>query len=113
MTSFRSVAILGAGTMGARASGLLAPFPIYATIFAVFMHRFDGPDSCAPFLRGVVKAALAATAFFLTFAVAVVQLGLTSTTLAALALTTIAYGLILYAGRRMTWPALGFTKERG
>jgi hypothetical protein len=90
----------GAATMGARASGLVAPFPVYATIFAVFMHRFDGAETCAPFLRGVVKAALAASAFFFTFAFAVEPWGLATTAVAALTATLAAYGLILLAGGR-------------
>jgi hypothetical protein len=79
----------GANFLGPRWSGLIAPFPIYATVFSVFMQKFDGPDACASFLRGVVMAALAASAFFFTFSLTVNEWGLISAALASLFATVL------------------------
>jgi hypothetical protein len=89
----------GASLLGSRWSGLLAPYPIYATVFAVFMQRYDGPDASAPFLRGVVVAALAAAAFFFTFASTVVALGILLAASLSLCATLAVEGSMLLFGR--------------
>jgi fluoride ion exporter CrcB/FEX len=43
-----------AGALGPHLSGLLAAFPVLASVLAVFTHRQDGPDATAAFLRGLV-----------------------------------------------------------
>ena len=43
-----------AGALGPHLSGLLAAFPVLASVLAVFTHRQDGPDAAAVFLRGLV-----------------------------------------------------------
>jgi hypothetical protein len=99
----------GASLLGSRWSGLLAPYPIYATVFAVFMQRYDGPHASAPFLRGVVVAALAAAAFFFTFASTVVPLGTFAAATLSLCATLAVEGFMLLFGhsiwRRETRPA--------
>jgi hypothetical protein len=55
----------GATILGPHLSGLLTTFPAYATILAVFIHRFEGADACAQFLRGVVTGSLTTAVFFL------------------------------------------------
>ena len=84
--------------LGPRWSGLLAPYPIYATVFAVFMQRFEGPNSSAPFLKGVVVAALAASAFFFTFSSTVTSLGTALSAALALLATVLVQGTMLFAG---------------
>jgi hypothetical protein len=72
-----------APTLGPHLSGLLAPFPIYATILAVFTQRFAGPTAAANLLRGVVYGIFAAATFFLVLAALLSQLGIAPTFLLA------------------------------
>lgn len=57
-----------AGALGPRLSGLLAAFPVLATVLAVFTHAQEGAAAVAQFLRGLVTG-LSAFAVF-CFAVA-------------------------------------------
>ena len=47
-----------AATLGSRLSGLLATFPVYAGILAVFAHGQDGPGPATRALRGLLAEAL-------------------------------------------------------
>jgi hypothetical protein len=91
----------GASLLGSRWSGLLAPHPIYATVFAVFMQRYDGAHASAPFLRGVVVAALAAAAFFFTFGSTVVPWGTFVAATVSLGATLAVEGFMLFFGSRV------------
>jgi len=82
----------GARVLGPHLSGLLTTFPAYATILAVFIHRFDGADACALFLRGVVTGSFATAVFFFLIASLIIQLGL-----------LIAIGLALLAAMMMQY----------
>jgi hypothetical protein len=57
-----------ASVLGPRLSGLLAPFPLYATILAVFTQHFAGPRAAARLLRGVVYGLFAFATFFFVLA---------------------------------------------
>jgi hypothetical protein len=92
----------GASLLGPRWSGLLAPYPIYATVFAVFILKFDGPQASAPFLRGVVVAALAAAAFFFTYASTVAPSGIPLAATISLCGTILVQGIMLLL-RRKVW----------
>src|SRR5581483_6051391 len=43
-----------AGLLGPQLSGLLTPFPIYATILGTFTHHFQGTEAASRLLRGVL-----------------------------------------------------------
>lgn len=68
----RMVAALGmvllitgaAASLGPRLSGLLSPFPIFATVLAAFTHQFDGADAAAALLRGVLIGMFSFALFF-------------------------------------------------
>jgi hypothetical protein len=57
-----------APALGPQLSGLLAPFPIYTAILAVFTHRLEGPAAAAHLMRGVVLGLFAFSVFFLLVA---------------------------------------------
>jgi hypothetical protein len=57
-----------AGTLGARLSGLLASFPVLATVLAAFTHAQEGPAAAAQLLRGFAVGLVAFAVF--CFAVA-------------------------------------------
>jgi hypothetical protein len=58
-----------AGWLGPRLSGLLAPFPIIATVLAVFTHAQRGPEELVRLLRGMVSGFGAFALFCFTLAV--------------------------------------------
>jgi hypothetical protein len=70
-------------------SGLLSPFPIYATILAAFSHHFQGASSARRVLRGVAYGAFAFSTFFLivSFTLPVWNALLTYTVAAVVALS--------------------------
>jgi hypothetical protein len=84
-----------AGWLGPQLSGLLAPFPIIATVLAVFTHAQRGPQELVRLLRGLVSGFGAFALFCFTLAVSLPSLG----TLAAFALASgvavLAQGLLI------------------
>jgi hypothetical protein len=58
-----------AGALGPRLSGLLAAFPVLASVLAVFMHAQEGPDAVADFLRGLLSGLAGFAAFCFVVAV--------------------------------------------
>jgi hypothetical protein len=79
-----------ASALGPQLSGLLAPFPIYATILAAFTHRLEGAAAVAQLLRGVVLGLFAFSTFFLIVALLLVPAGIT---IAFVAATIVALGI--------------------
>jgi hypothetical protein len=59
-----------AGALGPAVSGVLTPFPIAASILAVFTLAHDGPAASVALLRGFVTALPGFAAFFFAVAVA-------------------------------------------
>jgi len=58
--------LTGAATiLGPRLSGLLAPFPMFTTILAVFTHHFQGAGAARRLLRGVITGTVTFVVFFL------------------------------------------------
>src|SRR3954454_8771585 len=58
-----------AGALGPRLSGLLAAFPVLASVLAVFMHAQEGADAVADFLRGLLSGLIGFAAFCFVVAV--------------------------------------------
>lgn len=82
------VGISGAAPLiGGRAAGVLATFPVYASVLATFAHRLRGPGDGIAVLRGMVTGLLGFSTFFLVLAEA-----LASTSI------LIAFGLAIAAG---------------
>ena len=57
-----------AGWLGPQLSGLLAPFPIIATVLATFTHAQRGTDELLRLLRGLISGFGAFALFFFTLA---------------------------------------------
>jgi len=64
-----------AGWLGPQLSGLLAPFPIIATVLATFTHAQRGTDELRRLLRGLVSGFGAFALFCFTLAVSLKHLG--------------------------------------
>ena len=65
-----------APAIGARLSGLLSPFPVYAGILAVFAHRLDGSGAAVAVWRGLLFGLFAFVAFFSVLGAALEPLGI-------------------------------------
>ena len=84
-----------AATLGPRLSGLLATFPVYAGILAVFGHRHDGPGPATRALRGLLAGLFSFAAFFAVIAALIERVGTAPAFAAALLVTVALQGLAL------------------
>lgn len=65
-----------AAILGPQLSGLLAPFPMFTTILAVFTHHFQGASVARRLLRGVVAGSFTFVTFFLVISLLVNRWGI-------------------------------------
>lgn len=63
-TTFIVVITTISNIIGPQLSGLLSPFPIFATVLCVFAHRLHGADAAIHFLHGLLLGLLAFASFF-------------------------------------------------
>ena len=92
-----------ADTLGPQLSGLLAPFPVFGLVFAVFTHAQQGGKACIGVLRGIVLGSAAYAAFFAIIGFALPKLGVAASyPLAALAAVTTSGAFYLHNRRRRT-----------
>jgi hypothetical protein len=54
--------------LGPRLAGLLAPFPLYGAVLAVFAHRIQGEGAAAGVMRGLLLGLFAFASFFAVLA---------------------------------------------
>ncbi|HEX3628949.1 MAG TPA: hypothetical protein VHW91_00635 [Candidatus Dormibacteraeota bacterium] len=85
--------------LGARLSGLILPFPLYATVLAVFAHRAAGPRAAAAVWRGLLFGLFSFVAFFTMLAAVVVPAGIGFGFLAAIAVAAAVQAATLLAVR--------------
>ncbi len=93
------------GWLGPQLSGLLAPFPIIATVLAVFTHAQRGPDEVLRLLRGLLSGLSAFALFFFTLALALRRLDTASAFILATAVSLLAQGVVLSLTRGERAPA--------
>lgn len=67
-TAFVLLLTAAAPILGAQLTGLLAPYPLYGTILAVFAHRLYGPVAAIRTLRGLLLGLFSFAGFFLVLA---------------------------------------------
>ena len=85
-----------APALGPRLSGLLAPFPLFTTILAVFTHRSGGPHPAARLIRGVAIGLFAFVTFFLVVAALVTRSGIAVAFISATVVTLAMQGVALW-----------------
>lgn len=85
-----------APALGPRLSGLLAPFPLFTTILAVFTQRSGGPYPTARLLQGVAIGLFAFVTFFLVVAALVTRAGVAVAFISATAVTLAIQGVALW-----------------
>jgi hypothetical protein len=92
-----------APALGPRLSGLLATFPVFASVLAAFAQRSQGPVAARQVLRGMVSGLFGFAAFFTVVGALVARAGIaaafTAGTLAALAAHGVGY-VLMHRGRR-------------
>jgi len=65
-----------AETLGPSLSGLLAAFPVYVTVLAVFAHHLEGPGSAIHVVRGLQMGLFGTIVFFLVINSTIEPLGI-------------------------------------
>jgi len=83
--------------LGARRTGLLAPFPLYAAVLTVFAHTMHGAPAATAVLRGLVLGLFAFAAFFFVLATLLPAAGVAVGFSAALVTALVAQGVSLAA----------------
>ncbi|WP_150128089.1 hypothetical protein [Rhizobium phaseoli] len=89
-----------AGIVGARTAGLLASFPIFGTILALFAHRMRGAETARQVLRGMVFALYGFATFFMIFGITVTTFSLETTFAFSTAGCLLVQSIALYLVRR-------------
>jgi len=72
-----------ASVVGAQVAGVLASFPVFGTILAVFAHRMKGPEMANQVLRGMVLALYGFATFFFIIGLVIVKFGILPAFIAA------------------------------
>ncbi|HEY7983022.1 MAG TPA: hypothetical protein VID73_02565 [Ktedonobacterales bacterium] len=87
--------------LGPQVSGLLAPFPIFASVLGAFTHRLQGAPAAARLFRGLTLGMFAFASFFLVVGLLIERAGVAVTFLAASVVAVAVQGgtLLLVRGR--------------
>ena len=86
--------------LGPQLTGLLTPFPVYATILAVFTHRSEGGTHAIKLLRGVVAGCFTFTVFFLIISVTITNWGVGLAFASAILISTVTHAVSFQFLRR-------------
>lgn len=86
--------------LGPHLSGLLAPFPLFASILAAFSHRLQGAAAAVRLLRGLVLGMFSFVAFFVVIALLIGPYGILVAFLAAIATAFVLQAIFLTLTRR-------------
>lgn len=84
-----------AGWLGPQLSGLLAPFPIIATVLATFTHAQRGTDELLRLLRGLLSGFCAFALFCFVLAISLRHMGTASAFALATAVALLTQGVVL------------------
>jgi hypothetical protein len=85
-----------APVVGPTLAGLLATFPVYASILAIFAHRQQGPHAAAGVLRGLLLGLYAFASFFFVLGLLLTGNGIPPAFLAAIAVALLVEGGTLW-----------------
>lgn len=96
-----------AALVGAQVAGLLATFPIFGTILAIFAHRMKGAAMATQVLRGMVFALYGFAVFFFVLGLSLVKVGIFPAFLAATASSLLVQAGALRLIRRGQVPRAG------
>ncbi len=88
------------GLLGPQLSGLLTPFPIFATILGTFTHYSQGSAAASRLLRGVVIGTFTFAVFFLIIATMIEREGIVAAFGVAVVVSLLLHGCSLWFLRR-------------
>jgi hypothetical protein len=97
-----------AGQLGAKLSGLLAPFPVVASVLAVFTHALHGEQDLLRIMRGFVVGLVAYALFCFALAVSLQSLGIAESFLLAATVALVTQALALCLALRAQERSLQF-----
>lgn len=89
-----------APALGPHLTGLLSPFPIYASILTIFAHRAQGSGAAVNVLRGLQMGLFAFSCFFLVIGLLLEPLGIAPAFLLAIVVALLVQGASLWVLRR-------------
>jgi len=95
-TAFLLVLTSIADLLGPQLSGLLTPFPMYASILAVFTHHFQNGTAACRLLRGVVVGSFTFAIFFLLVAILIERWGIVAAFGVAILVALLVHGGSLF-----------------
>lgn len=81
--------------LGSKWSGILAPFPAFTCIMAVFAHKQNGAAAAHGFMRGIIIGCLGAVAFYVVVGFAIEHTGIAVSYLLATVASAAVNGLCL------------------
>jgi hypothetical protein len=94
--------LTGAATiLGPQLSGLLAPFPMFTTILAVFTHHFQGASAARRVLRGVITGTITFVVFFLVISLLVDRWGIAAAFGLAMLAAVVTHGTTFFVMRKL------------
>ncbi|MCW5882788.1 MAG: hypothetical protein KIS91_17790 [Anaerolineae bacterium] len=96
-TTFVVLLTASASALGASLTGLLAPFPLFATVLAVFAHRHQGPEPAVEVLRGLLYGLFSFAGFFLVLGMLLDDAHIAGAFGAAIAVALVIQGVTLWA----------------
>lgn len=99
-TAFVVALTAAAPRLGAHLAGLIAPFPLYATVLAAFAHRLQGEGAAVGVVRGLLLGLFAFASFFLTVSLLLPE-GIGLAFVAAIVVAVAVQGASLIAGRTL------------
>jgi len=99
-TAFVLVLTSVSSLLGPQLSGLLTPFPIYASILGTFTHHFQGAAAACRLLRGVVTGSFTFAVFFLVVAGTLERWGILAAFSLAVLVSLLIHGCSLWFLRR-------------
>lgn len=76
-----------APVLGPHTSGLVATFPVYVAVMAVFSQRHQGPAAAIDLLRGLLAGLFGTATFYVVIHVTIVPVGIAPGFLVAIAIT--------------------------
>jgi hypothetical protein len=82
--------------LGARLSGLLATYPLFAAILTAFAHHLQGAGAAVSVLRGLLFGLFAFASFCLVLAVSLVHLGIAASFAAAIVVALMVQAVSLW-----------------
>lgn len=94
------------GVIGPQLSGLLTPFPMFASILGAFTHRFQGAEAARQSLSGVVIGSFTSSIFLLAVAGTIEHYGIALAFILALLASMLTHSISLWLMRRNNRPEI-------